>query len=247
MEQYFEILSHNPLFAGIEQEELNTMLSCLGARTVRVPKGEPVFLEGDPAGFIGLVLEGSVQIVQDDYYGNRSLLAHGTRGELFAEAFACADVPTMPVSGYAVEDSLVMLFACRKMLTVCSNACRFHNRLVKNLLQVVARKNLQLSGKIRFMSRKTTREKLMAYLLDQAKQAGASDFTIPLDRQALADFLGVERSAMSAELSKLRKEGVLETKGSWFRLPREDFSQERHTKLRHLTPQFARDLPHSYY
>lgn len=218
MEKYFEILSATPLFAGITKDELQAMLHCLEARVVNVRKGDPVFLEGDPSGFIGVVLTGGVQIFQEDYYGGRSLLAYGEAGEIFAEVFACAGVKDMPVSGYAAKDSTIMLLSCQKMLTVCSNSCIFHNRLVKNLLQVVARKNLNLNRKIQFMSQKTTREKLMTYLLDQAKLAGSPEFTIPLDRQALADFLGVERSAMSAELSKLRKAGVLESTGSHFRL-----------------------------
>lgn len=218
MEQYFDIILKNSLFQDIGVEELRSMLGCLSAKTVQVSKGEPVFLEGDAAGFIGLVLEGSIQVVRDDYFGERTLLTHAESGELFAEAFSCAGVHTMPVSAYALRASKVMLFDFQKMMTVCSNACGFHNRLVKNLLQVVAQKNLLLSRKIQFMSRKTTKEKLMAYLLDQAKQKGSAEFTIPLDRQTLADFLGVERSAMSAELSKLGKAGILEYKGAYFKL-----------------------------
>jgi len=218
MEKYFDLLLSTPLFAGIEPEEMSAMLNCLGARIVDIRKGAPAFLEGDDAGFIGLVLEGSVQIVWDDLYGNRSILAHAEVGDLYAEAYACANVDSMPVSGYALADSRVMLLSCQRMLTVCSSACRFHNMLVKNLLKVVAQKNLNLNSKIRFMSQKTTREKLMAFLLDQASRAGSSEFSIPFDRQALADYLGVERSAMSAELSKLRSSGVLECKGSHFRL-----------------------------
>lgn len=222
MEKDFAILLNNPLFWGIDGEDLQSMLDCLQAKQIRVKKGDPIFLEGDPAGFVGIVLEGAVRIVRDDYYGERTLLAQAEPGDIFAEAYACADVETMPISGYAAADSRVMLLSCRKMLTVCTNACQFHNRLVKNLLQVVARKNLLLNRKIQFMSRKTTKEKLMAYLLDQAKQQESLEFTIPFDRQALADFLGVERSAMSAELSKLRREGVLETTGSHFRLIRSE-------------------------
>ncbi len=218
MEEYFSILSATPLFWGISHEDMNSMLGCLDARQVYVKKGAPVFLEGDRAGFVGVVLEGCIQIVLDDYYGNRSVLAHGEAGDIFAEAFSCAGVDVMPISGYALQNSRVLLLDCRKMLTVCSNACRFHTKLVQNLLQVVAEKNLLLSRKIQFMSRKTTREKLLAYLLDRAKQAGSPEFTIPFDRQALADYLGVERSAMSAELGKLRRDGVLESTGSKFRL-----------------------------
>lgn len=216
MEKYFELLMRHPLFSGISLENLRSLLGCLAARIEEFPKGAPVFLEGDPAGFIGFVLEGSVQIVRDDFYGNRSLYMQAAKGDSFAEAFACANVKVMPLSGFAVQDTKIMWLECARMLTVCSNACGFHNMLVKNLLQEVSQKNLLLSRKVQFMSQKTTKEKLMAYLLDQAKQKQSAEFTIPLDRQALADFLGVERSAMSAELSKLRKDGVLDSKGSWF-------------------------------
>lgn len=218
MEQYFDLLLKNPLFFGIQQDDLRSLLGCLSARTMSFSKGAPVFLEGDPAGVIGFVLEGAVEIVHDDFYGNRSLLTVAEAGELFGEAYACSGMDTMPVSGYAIRDCKLLWLECRKMLTVCSNACGFHGMLIQNLLQVVAHKNLLLGQKIRIMSQKTTRDKLMLYLLEQAKQKSSSEFTIPLSRQALADYLGVERSAMSAELGKLRNQGVLESKGSWFRL-----------------------------
>lgn len=218
MEKYFEILEACPLFSGVSRDERQSLLDCLQGKIKEYPKGEPVFLEGDEAGFVGLVLTGAVQIVRDDYQGNRSVMSIAMPGELFGETYACSGIGTMPVSGYAVKESTVMLLSFRKMLTVCSNACRFHNQLVKNLLQIVAERNLHLSGKIRVMSQKTTREKLMAYLLEEAKKNGGNEFTIPFDRQALADYLGVERSAMSAELGKLRRDGILTTTGSHFRL-----------------------------
>lgn len=218
MEKYFDILSRNPLFAGISQKELGSLLHCLSAKVASYAKGEPVFLEGDPAGLIGFIARGSVQIVRDDFYGNRAFLHLAQTGELFGEAYACANIDTMPVSGYAAQESQIIWLECNKMLTVCTNACTFHSALVKNLLRVVAKNNLLLSQKIQFMSKRTTREKLLAYLLDQAKQKQSPEFTIPLDRQALADYLGVERSAMSAELGKLRNAGVLESKGAWFHL-----------------------------
>jgi len=218
MEKYFDLLLASPLFEGVDAEELALLLGCLQARVAEFGRGEPVFLEGDAAGFVGMVLEGCVQVVRDDYDGSRSVLMHAQQGDIFAEAFACANVQAMPVSGYALRESKVMLLSCQKMLTVCTNGCQFHNRLVKNLLQVVARNNLSLSRKIQFMSYKTTREKLMAFFMDQAKRAASPAFTIPFDRQALADYLGVERSAMSAELGKLRRDGVLECRGAQVRL-----------------------------
>lgn len=222
MKKYFELLKKCPLFEGIEENELSGMLQCLGARTLDVSKNQPVFLEGDPAKYVGIVLSGSVQVVREDYFGNRSMVAVIEPAELFGEAFACAGVETMPVSVIAVRDSELMLMDVKRILTTCRNSCVFHQRLISNLLRVVAAKNLILNRKIEVMSKRTTREKLMAYLLSQAKRHDSSSFTIPYDRQALADYLGVERSAMSAEISKLRKEGVLECDRSFFKLLQDD-------------------------
>ena len=216
MEKYFGILSQSSLFAGIEQSELNAVIGCLNGKTVKVSKGNPVFLEGDPARYLGVVLLGTIQVIREDYYGNRSVMAVLQPGELFAEVFSCAGLATMPVSVIAVTDSEVLLLDCRRVFTSCSNACHFHGLLMKNLLQEMAQKNLILTRKIRYMSQKTTKEKLMAYLLDQAKQQGRKEFVIPHNRQSLADYLGVERSAMSAEISKLKKSGQIDTHGSWF-------------------------------
>ena len=216
MEKYFEILSQCPLFSGIEQCDLNTMIECLNGKAIKIRKGNPVFLEGDPARFVGIVLLGTVQIVREDYYGNRSVITVLQPGELFAEVFSCAGLEAMPVSVIALTDSEVLLLDCRRVFTSCTNSCHSHSLLIKNLLQGMAQKNLTLTQKIRYMSQKTTKEKLMAYLLDQAKQHESREFVIPHDRQSLADYLGVERSAMSAEISKLKKLGQIDTRGSWF-------------------------------
>lgn len=218
MEDFFDILSQCPLFAGISQEELKSMLSCLDGKIASIVKGNPVFLEGDRAEFVGVVLSGTVQIVRDDYYGNRSVLTVVFPGGLFGEAFACAGVDTLPVSAIAQQGCTVLLLDCKRVLTGCSNACHFHSRLVRNLLQGIAQKNLVLTQKIRCMSQKNTREKLMEFLLEQAKQHTSPEFVIPYDRQALADYLGVERSAMSAEISKLKKAGRIDCTGSRFRI-----------------------------
>ena len=218
MEKYFDILSQCPLFSGISRQEMGLLLNCLDGRITRVTKGNPVFLEGEPARFVGVVLFGTVQIVRDDYYGNRSVLTVVSPGGLFAEAFACAGVETLPVSVIALQSCSVLLLDCKRVLTGCSNACPFHSRLVRNLLQGMARKNLMLTSKIRCMSQKTTQEKLMEFLLEQAKQQAKAEFVIPYDRQALADYLGVERSAMSAEISKLKKAGRIDCSGSRFRV-----------------------------
>jgi len=218
MKNYFEILSQCTLFFNMSSSDLESILKCLDSKTIKISKGNPVFLEGDPAGFVGIVLSGTVQILQDDYYGKRSILTVLEAGELFAEVFSCAGLDAMPVSAIASEDSHILLLDFRHVFTTCSNACHCHSQLMKNLVQELAGKNLAMNRKIWYMSQKTTREKLIAYLLDQAKQKKSLEFTIPYNRQALADYLGVERSAMSAEISKLKKSGKIDTKGSWFRI-----------------------------
>lgn len=218
MEEYFDILSQCPLFAGISRQELSSMLNCLDGKIIQTPKGSPVFLEGEPATFVGVVLSGKVQILRTDFYGNRSVLTVVSPGGLFGEAFACAGAGTLPVSAMALENAGVLLLDCRRVLTSCPNACPFHGNLVQNLLRGIAQKNLILTQKIRCMSQKTTQEKLMEFLLEQAKQHGRAEFVIPYDRQALADYLGVERSAMSAEISKLKKARRIDCSGSRFRV-----------------------------
>lgn len=218
MQQYIDLLSACPLFDGVESHHISAMLSCLSARTASFRKGESIFHEGDSAREMGLLLRGQAHLVRTDYMGNRSIVISIEAGELFAEAFACADVEAMPVSVVATEDCEAMLIDCRRLMTTCSHACSFHSQLIYNLLKIVANKNLVLHQKALITSQRTTREKLMTYLLLEAKQAKSPYFTIPFDRQGLADFLEVDRSGLSAEISRLRKEGILDAHKNSFRL-----------------------------
>jgi CRP-like cAMP-binding protein len=212
------LLTHCTLFSGITPDEIQTLLRCIQARTLSLPKDSTIFMEGDTVVEIGIVLSGSVQISQTDYNGNRNVLAQLGAGELFGEVFACALVPQFPVSAICTTSSCVLLCNIQKLLTVCPHTCSFHQKLITNLLQVMARKSLALNRKIECMSQKTTREKLLHYLSREAKLQGSCQFQIPYNRQALADYLGVERSAMSTELGKLKAEGILDTHGSHFHL-----------------------------
>ena len=218
MENLVPILQICPLFSGIDREHYSSMLRCFGARTMKVKKGNVIFSEGEPATGVGIVLSGSVQTLQDDYLGNRSILSMAGPGELFCEGFSCAKVEALPVSVVAASDSEVMILDCSRVLTICHNACEFHNRMVRNLLHSVAGSNLRLNQKIAILSKRTTREKVMSYLLSEAKLQGTDAFYIPYDRQELADFLGVERSAMSTVIGKLRSEGMIDVNRKWFRI-----------------------------
>ena len=218
MKQYNSVLTQCPLFDGIQAEDLQSMMGCIGGKVIFVSKGQHVFYEGDPATHVGLVLTGAVRMIREDFYGNRSIVAHIGPSGLFGETYACAEVPALPISIVADADSDVLLMDCRRITVSCSNACEFHNRIIFNLLKLVAEKNLVFDQKIHVTSKRTTREKLMTYLLNQAKLQGSNSFTIPYDRQELADYLEVDRSGLSAEISKLRKEGILESEKSSFTL-----------------------------
>ena len=218
MKNYLDILERSPLFAGISPQNIPAMTSCLGTRPVRFAKGKTIFAEGEPARQMGLLLSGGAQIIKEDFYGNRTIVARIEPAEMFGESFACAQLTAIPVSVVATEDSEVLLMDCQRLLTTCSNSCDFHNQLIFNLLKVVATKNLMFNQKIEITSKRTTREKLLAFLHAQAKRHGTSSFTIPYDRQELADYLEVDRSGLSAEISKLRREGVLESEKNRFTL-----------------------------
>ena len=218
MEKYHDILARCALFEGIRLEDLSAMLGCIGGRQATVSKGQAVFREGDAATHVGMVLSGAVRLVREDYYGNRSIVAHIGPAELFGETYACAGIAALPVSVVADEDSTLLLMDCRRITTTCSSACAYHSRIIYNLLRLVAVKNLVFDQKIQVTSKRSTREKLMTYLLNQAKLLGSNEFAIPYDRQELADYLEVDRSGLSAEISKLRKEGVLESEKNRFRI-----------------------------
>ena len=218
MQEYQSILSKCPLFDGIRPEELHAMLGCIGGRTLSVAKGQAVFREGDPATHVGMVITGAVRLIREDYYGSRSIVAHIGPAQLFGETYACAGVESLPISIVADVDSQVLLMDCRRITTSCCNACTFHSQIIYNLLRLVAEKNLVYDMKIQVTSKRTTREKLIAYLLNQAKLTGSNHFSIPYDRQELADYLEVDRSGLSAEIGKLRKEGFLESEKNVFTL-----------------------------
>ena len=218
MQKYFDILRACPLFAGIKDEDLLPMLGCLNASAQRYHKNETIFAEGAPAKQIGLLLSGEAQILREDYYGNRSIVTEILPSDLFGEAFACAEVASLPISVAATADTEVLLIDCRRITHTCENACTFHEQMIFNLLKIVARKNILLNQRAEIISKRSTREKLMAYLTLMAKQSGSNYFTIPFDRQELADYLEVDRSGLSAEIGKLRAENVLECHKSDFKL-----------------------------
>lgn len=218
MAEIFDVLSLCPLFEGIDRSDLGAMTACLGAQRRKFVRAEAILQEGDPARTVGIMLSGRAQIVHTDYYGRSSVMASVGAGELFGEAFACADVEALPVSVIAQAEGEALLVDVKRIMTTCDQACTFHSRMIFNLLRIVANKNLALHRRAEITAQRTTREKLMTYLLSQAKRSGRAEFEIPFDRQALADFLEVDRSGLSAEIGRLKKEGRIECYKNRFRL-----------------------------
>jgi len=218
MKDSFSAIRQCPLFNEISDGDLLAMLTCLGGKKESYKKGQIIMSEGDNATTLGIVLSGEVQMISVDFYGNRSIVAQMYPTEIFGESFACADIEHLPVDMVASEDCEVLLIEARRVTKTCSNACEFHARIIFNLLKLVAIKNIVFHQKIEITSKRTTREKLMTYLLSEAKKCGKSTFTIPYDRQELADYLEVDRSGLSALISKLKKEGIIDSDKSTFTL-----------------------------
>ena len=217
---FLPLLLKCPLFSGVSADNLNAMLKCLNASVRDFGKGEFVFSAGDEPRRVGVLLSGTLHITREDFYGNRILITVIEPGDLFGEAFACAEAAELPVSAVAASDCTVLLTDYLRIVKSCTNACEFHSRLIQNMLNIIANKNIQLTQKLEHVTQHNTREKLLSYLAERAQVTGRRKFTIPLNRQELADYLAVERSAMSAELSRMQSDGLLNFHKNEFELLR---------------------------
>ena len=211
-----QFLSNTLLFRGAAPKEIEAMLACLQAQTKTYARGETILHAGDTVTAVGLVLSGSVSIEQDDAWGNKSILDHVHPGQLFAETYACLPGEVLMINAVAAQPCEVLFLETSRMLHICSNACEFHNKLVRNLLTIASQKNLALSRRIFHTSSKSIRGRLLSYLSFQAAQSGSREFDIPFNRQQLADYLSVDRSALSNELGKMQREGLLRSERSHF-------------------------------
>ena len=202
-------LSNTQLFRGIEESDVHTMLHCLGARERSFRKGETILHEGEETSAVGIVLTGRALVEHSDLWGSNAVLGNVSPGAVFAETYACTPGEPLLIRVTAAEDCTVLFLDVGKLLTTCSNACVFHTRLIRNLLAVCASKSLQLSERILHTTSKSIRGRLLSYFSDCSKKAGSLSFRISFNRQQLADYLGVDRSAMCNELSKMQRDGLL--------------------------------------
>ena len=210
MKKYISILKNTQLFSGVGDDEISAMLGCLQAKLCSYKKGEYVFRQGEHIDNITVLTEGKLLIQKDDFWGNRSIVNVIRVGEMFGEAYIAPESGAILNDVVADEDSVVTFFDVRKIITVCPSACRFHSMVVQNLFFAISEKNRKLLQKLGHISKRSTRAKLISYLSEESKRQNTNTFTIPFNRQQLADFLSVDRSAMSNELCKMRDAGMLE-------------------------------------
>lgn len=208
-EKYTDVLKIHPLFNGLSEEEISILLECISAAVISRRAGEYILSAGDTTENMGFVLSGSVLVVQDDFWGHRNIMSRILPGDIFAEPFAAVPDSVLNVSAVAAEDSEILLLNVSRLLSECHSSYGFHNRLIRNLVSVLARKTMAFNEKITHISKRTTREKLLSFLSSQAIRKGSLSFDIDFNRQQLADYLCVERAAMCVELSKLQKENML--------------------------------------
>ena len=216
MKDFLPVIRSSPLFSGISAEEASAMLSCLQAEKKDFPKEAFLLHAGDTAESIGLILSGSILVIQEDIWGNRNILSKAGPGQTFAAAYACAPGSVLNVNVFAETPVTALFLNVKRILNVCPSACTHHSRIIRNLLGDLAEKNLRFSEKLTHMSQRTTRDKLMSYLSAEAQRLGTYEFDIPFSRQQLADYLAVERSGLSLELGKMRREGLLDFHKSHF-------------------------------
>lgn len=209
MKKYISVLKNSKLFHGTEESDIYSILNCFQAKVLHYKKGEYIIRHGDVINNIMILLDGCLCIQRDDYWGNRSIVNIVNIGEIFGEAYTAHDSKPILNDVTAIKDSSVIFLNINKVLNICSSSCQFHSYIIQNLYFAVSEKNQLLVQKLGYMSKRTTREKLISYLSDQAKIQGSNSFTIPMNRQQLADFLSVDRSAMSKELCKMRDEGLI--------------------------------------
>lgn len=205
-----ELVTTCPLFREIDPVELGAMLKCLSAREVTPGRGEFIMASPGTAPLMGVVLEGEVEMISEDYFGKKSLLTVLSVGSVFGESYSCVKARNRTIAYQASGKCRVLLLDYDRILHACKLVCRFHHRMIENMVELIAEKNLELIEKLEVTSRTSIREKLLTYLTRQAERAGSLTFTVPLGRTELAEYLCADRSAMTRELSRMREEGLID-------------------------------------
>lgn len=203
------ILHGIPLLKGIQPKEFGALLDCVGAKKECFERGAFIFLGGEQTKSIGIVLAGRVQVLKEDIFGNRAILNDLGPKAVFGESFVCGGSYVLTVSVQAVERSEILFLPFERVMRICPSACGFHSALIKNMVEMIAVKNIKLMENLEVTTKHSLREKMLTYLSQLAQAQGTLTVTSPLGRIDLADFLGVDRSALTRELKRMQNEGLL--------------------------------------
>lgn len=210
--------SDSLLFAGIRKEDMPGMLGCIGYHVHTYEKGAVIAFEEETINHVGVVLSGKVDMVKEDLWGSRTMLVRMGKDEVFGETFACGEDNLSVVTFVAAEATEVLFLSFCRVMHTCTHACAFHQTLIENMVRIIARKNRELMRKVEVVSKKSLREKILAYLSIQAQQQGRKTFEIPLGRVELAEYLCADRSALTRELAKMQEEGVIDYHRNTFKI-----------------------------
>ena len=208
----------SPLFAGIGPEDMEGMLGCIGYQVRTFEKGEIIAFEEENINHVGVVLEGAVDMIKEDVWGNRTMLLRSYREDIFGETFACGEDSLSVVTFVAAQDCKVMFLSFCRVMHTCTHACVFHQTLIENMVRIIARKNRELMRKVEVVSKRSLREKILAYLSIHAQAQGKKQFEIPLGRVEWAEYLCADRSALTRELARMKEEGLIDYRRNYFEI-----------------------------
>lgn len=218
MKKYVKQLLDYPLFYGVQEKDMEPLLNCLGGYVKSFKKGEYIFFEEENVRHIGIIISGSVDMIKEDIWGNKTMLVRMRREELFGETFTCGADQSSVVNFFASSNALVLFLPFERVMHSCSMTCVFHHRLIENMVAIIARKNKQLMEKVEVISKKNLRDKILSYLSHQAQKHGTKYFEVPLGRVELADYLCTDRSALTRELNIMREEGIIDFDKNMFQI-----------------------------
>lgn len=214
-------LSGTELFRGIREEDLGALVDCLNTHEKRYAKGSTIWRAGERVSEVGLVEQGSVNVLVNFYGGDSHIFSHIEAGQIFGETYAAIPEKELQVDIVASEDSVIAFFDMTKLLCSCASNCDCHGQIIRNLVRISAAKNLGLNARMMHTAARSIRERLLSYLSYEAREKGSNHFFIPFSRQELADYLGVDRSALSSELGRMQRDGLIRFHKNEFTLERE--------------------------
>lgn len=226
MKEYIAVLTKCPLFRNIDPEDMGSLLSCLNYSSKSYKSDEYVFLAGNEVNYIGIVVAGSIEVIKENLAGSRHIMAFLGPSGIFAEGIVCTAKRVSPVTIRVKEDSKIFFIPYERVTQSCGNSCGFHIKLIQNMMMILGEKNYNLNTKIELLTLKGMREKIAAYLLNEAKMKGSLNFQIVPNRNELAEFLNVSRTSMSRELARMKEEGILDYYQNSFKILDEEGLKE---------------------